>query len=411
MAYGYPSTFESRAAQPLNTKTTEEAKCPNVMTEIAHLVNDPPRSIFHIIDRGPSCRTQQIKSLNTHPLYPDPVPQSPPRKRRVPRRQRHAGQSRVRPRRPRFSGPMHPRPGRLRFSGPMRPRPRRPWLARSRIRRDDAGFNGRNGGHANSARGNGFLGQAGEAGGGGRGRESGFGGGADGAEAGDGEREALGEKGLVEEGPEFHCEFRFRAAAEGGVHIQVHFDRQKRRELDASFGGAGRLAAQSGFVVSGGEGGRDLRELEHHGDIEGPDAGKLDSKGEFGLGEGGGGDRGSQSSHIKVWSDVTVLEASRGAAAGVLDVHGDLRRVGDRGAEPVGERSGALERGTDPDLIADRRTEMEYSGNGNSRTGNACCEKLLGIRKGVYFLDGRHGGRELEVCHEILGLALEGERL
>lgn len=113
--------------------------------------------------------------------------------------------------------------------------------------------------------------------------------------------------------------------------------------MDASFGGAGRLAAKSGLVVSGGEGGRDLRELEHHGDIEGPDAGKLDSKGEFGLGEGGGGNRGSQSCNIKVGSDITIFEASGGAAVGVLDIRGDLRRVGDRGAEPVGERSGALD--------------------------------------------------------------------
>jgi len=181
--------------------------------------------------------------------------------------------------------------------------------------------------------------------------------------------------------------------------------------LDASFGGAGRLAAQSGLVVSGGEGGRDLRELEHHGDIEGPDAGKLDSKGEFGLGEGGGGNRGSQSCNIKVGSDITIFEASGGAAVGVLDIRGDLRRVGDRGAEPVGERSGALDRGTNTDLIAYSSTEMEYSGNGNSSTGNACCEKLLAVRKGVYFFDGSNGGRELEVCNEILGLALEGERL
>lgn len=169
------------------------------------------------------------------------------------------------------------------------------------------------------------------------------------------------------------------------------------------------MAAKAGFVVGGGEGGGDLGELKHHCDVKGPDAGELDAKGEFGLGEGGHGEGGGEGGDVEVGGDFAAFEAGGGTIAGVLDVGGDLRRVRHGGAEAVGEGCGALDGGADADFVADGGAEMEYSGNGDASAGYACREKLLGVRKGVYFFDGGNGGRELEVCSEVFGLALEGE--
>ena len=52
---------------------------------------------------------------------------------------------------------------------------------------------------------------------------------------------------------------------------------------------------------------------------------------------------------------------------------------------------------------------MEDAGDGDAGAGDACCEELFGVGKGIYLFHGGDSRGELEHRGEVLGLALEGQ--
>ena len=92
-----------------------------------------------------------------------------------------------------------------------------------------------------------------------------------------------------------------------------------------------------------------------------------------------------------------------------MDVGGDLRGVGDRGAKAVGEGGGAFDRGGDADFVADGGAEVEDSRDGDAGARDAGGEEFFGVGKGFEGLDSGDGGGELEVGGEAFGLALQGQ--
>ena len=169
------------------------------------------------------------------------------------------------------------------------------------------------------------------------------------------------------------------------------------------------MGAEACFVVGRREGGVDLGELEHHGDVKGADAGELDAEGEFGLREGGGGNGSREGGDVKVGSDFAAFEAGSGAAAGVFEVGRDLGGVGDARAQAVGECGRALDGGAYAHFVTDRGAQVEDACDGDAGAGDACCEELFGVGKSVDLFNGGDGGCELKHGTEVLGLALEGE--
>ena len=169
------------------------------------------------------------------------------------------------------------------------------------------------------------------------------------------------------------------------------------------------MRAEAQLVVGGGEGGVDLRELEHHVDVKGADACQFHAKGQFRLGEGGGSDGGGEGGDVEVGRDAAAFKARGTAAVRVHEVRGDLGSVGDSSAEAVGEGSGAFDRGAHADFIAEGCAEVEDSGNGNAGTRNAGSEELFRVGKGINLFNGGNGGGELEHGREILGLSLQSK--